>query len=121
MANPVRYDARTPRGDSFVSKTFAVVIDEHGVDLSDFTITAQFRRAGVVAHEWDDDQIITGSGVIDYKGTELTTGWLRLETPAETTEDWPIGVGSWDWQMSNSSATYTLIKGSFRVTRDVTY
>lgn len=118
--NPYRYDVRTPRGDSFVSKTFAVVIDEHGVDLTDWTITAQFRRNNVIVYEWDNAHVITGSGVVDYKDGEIDTSWLRLEAAAEITEDWPLGVGRWDWQISKDDATYTLIAGSFRVTRDVT-
>lgn len=118
--NPYRYDVRTPRGDSFVSKTFAVVIDEHGVDLTDWTVTAQFRRNNAVIYEWDNDHVFTGSGLIDYKGTEINTSWLRLETPADATENWPLGVGEWDWQISKGDATYTLIAGSFRVARDVT-
>lgn len=115
-----RYDVRTPRGDSFVSKTFAVVIDEHGVDLTDWTIVAQIRRNGVVVHEFEGGEIITGEGVVTYKGNPLTTGWLRLEAPDTVTEDWPIGVGRWDWEISKDDQRHTIIAGSFRVARDVT-
>lgn len=121
---PNRYDVRTPRGDSFVSKTFAVVIDGAPVDLTEWTITAQLRRTlreTSIIHTWDDEQIITGSGVIDYKGGTINTGWLRLETPAAVTAEWPICVGEWDWQMARDGAVYTVVFGSFRVARDVTH
>lgn len=117
---PIRYDARTPRGDSFVSKTFAVVIDEMGVDLTDWEVTAQIRINNVVVHQFDGDEIITGTGVIPYKTTTINTSWLRLEAPAFVTQSWPLGVGDWDWQIANFAETYTIVRGSFRIAKDVT-
>jgi hypothetical protein len=117
---PIRYDARTPRGDSFVSKTFAIVIDELGVDLTDWEVTAQIRINNQVIHTFQGDEIITGTGVVPYKTTTLNTGWLRLEAPSFVTENWPLGVGDWDWQIANFSQTYTIVKGSFRIAKDVT-
>lgn len=117
---PIRYDARTPRGDSFVSRTFAVVIDEAPVDLTDWEVTAQIRINNTVIHTFEGDEIITGTGVIPYKTTTINTGWLRLESQAFVTEQWPLGVGDWDWQIANFSQTYTIVKGSFRIAKDVT-
>ena len=120
----LRHDVRHRRGDSFVSKTYAVLIDGAPVDLDDgWVIQAQARRTfddAAVIHEWDSGQVVIGQVTFDRDGAEITTDWVRLETLGAATADWPVLVGEWDLQISKDGAVYTIVEGSFRVTRDVT-
>lgn len=120
----LRHDVRHRRGDSFVSKTYAVLINGAPVDLDDgWVIKAQARRSfedTALIHEWLSDQVVFGQATFERDGAEITTDWVRLETLGADTADWPIVVGEWDLQISKDGDVYTIVEGSFRVTRDVT-
>lgn len=119
----LRSDIRHRRGDSFTSKTYAVLIDGQPVDLDVWTITAQMRRSHddpSPVHVWAPDEIVVGTVTFDRDGTPVTTDTVRLETPGADTAAWPIVVADWDLQIARDGDVHTIVEGTFRVTRDVT-
>lgn len=118
----LRHDIRHRRGDSFASKSYAVLINGASVpDLESWTIKAQVRREDdSLIHEWTGDQVIVGTVTLDRDGIEVETDIIRLETAGADTDAWPIAVGAWELQISKGAAVYTLVDGSFRIVRDVT-
>lgn len=120
----LRDDIRHRRGDSFVSKNYAVLINGAGVpDLETWTVKSQIRRSfddPSPIHDFTGDEIIVDSIVLERNGEDVTTDFIRLELPGASTQAWPIVVAEWELQITKAGEVHTLVEGTFRVVRDVT-
>jgi hypothetical protein len=120
----LRHDIRHRRGDTFVSKNYAVLINGAGVtDLDDYTVKCQIRTsfdATPAIHDFTGAEIVIDSVDLNVGGTTITTNYIRLELDGAVTQTWPIIVAEWELQISHAGTVYTLVEGTFRIVRDVT-
>lgn len=124
----LRHDIKVRVGDTWGSPTWAVLLPGGvGVDLTDgWTLKASVRRhradGGATVHTWEaPDGVILGQAEVTLStGEEVTTSTVELHHDGDESEDWPIFVGPWDFEISKNAADYTIAAGTFRTVREVT-
>lgn len=114
----LRHDIRHRRGDTFVSKTFAAMINGQPVDLVTWEVSALLVGPGL-SYAWPAPQIHVGAVTFDYNGTTITAPTVHLEASAAVTQEWPVGIARWQMKITNSGEVHTLVEGTFRITKDV--
>ncbi len=120
-------------GDTYLSPTWAIVIDGAAVDLeTGWTVRAQARTAeGVLVVDWGTTagtDVLLGTAGVTVGEEQLTTSTIRLYlSPAATTALASRSTLTFDIELE--SATYgpledlyrvTVVSGSLQVTGDVT-
>lgn len=125
----LRRDFKVRVGDTWGSPTWAVLLPGgYGVDLADgWTMTASVKRnrcdGGEVVHVWaEPNGIWLGQAEVTLAdGTVITTSTVALYHTGAESEEWPIFVGRWDFEIAKGDADYTIAAGSFRTIREVTH
>lgn len=108
MSTPAKLDLDMYRGDTFVHQLIFQVNGEP-IDLSAYTFTAQVRDRP------DNGTVILASFTIT--NADADTGVLVLNLEASLTN---IPAGFWDFQADDGSSTTTWLKGTVKMSGDVT-
>lgn len=124
----LRHDIKVRVGDTWTSPTWAVLLPGGiGVDLTDgWTCRASVRRhradGGALVYEWaEPDGIVIGEAEVTLStGTVVTTSTVVIAHTGDDSEDWPIFVGPWDFEISKNVDDYTIAGGTFRTVTEVT-
>ncbi|MER5671173.1 hypothetical protein [Pseudonocardia alni] len=121
-------------GDSYLSPTWAIVVDGAGIDIGDgWTVRAQARTStGRLRIDWSDDDehgtaVLTGTAQVAVGTTTVTTSTLRLYLTAAFSAELRSETLRFDVELNHP--TYgplgdpyrvTVVSGFVSVTPDVT-
>lgn len=124
----LRHDIKVRVGDTWNSPTWAVLLPGGlGVDLTDgWTLKASVRRhrgdGGAQVHQWiEPDGVILGQAEVTLAtGTTVVTSTVELRHTGAESDEWPIFVGPWDFEIAKDDDDFTIAGGTFRTVNEVT-
>jgi hypothetical protein len=124
----LRHDIKVRVGDTWGSPTWAVIMPGGvGVDLANgWSMRASVRReprdgsTTVYTYQAPIGITLGTTAVTLANGTTVTTSTVALRHTGAVSQEWPIFVGRWDFEISKGGEDYTIAAGSIRTIKQET-
>lgn len=124
----LRHDIKVRVGDTWGSPTWAVIMPGGvGVDLTNgWAMQASVRReprdgsTTVYTYQAPIGITLGTTDVTLANGTTVTTSTVALRHTGVVSQEWPIFVGRWDFEISKGDEDYTIAAGSIRTIKQET-